>query len=77
MGNANNTLTLQVLLREARNAHKNVVEIITTKIAELRARVSRISQSVAEENSKYHYSRVPLLFLRFSYIFAFFRFFLF
>lgn len=53
MGNANNTLTLQVLLREARDAHKSVVELINSKIAELRTRVTKIGQSVADENVKY------------------------
>ena len=53
MGNANNTLTLQVLLREARGAHKNVLELINSKVAQLRVRISKTGQSVAAENVKY------------------------
>ncbi len=62
MGSANNTLTLQVLLRESRDAHKNVIEQINVKIADLRDRVKRIVQSIADENSKYQAkSRFPIL----------------
>lgn len=54
MGNANNTLTLQVLLREARDSQKAVLDLITAKIAELHARVNNICKSMMDENSKYH-----------------------
>lgn len=53
MGSANNTLTLQVLLRESRDAHRNVLEWITNKIEELCARIRRIVKWIADENEKY------------------------
>ena len=53
MENTNNTLILQVLLHKACNAHKNVVELVNNKIADLCVCVSKIDQSVTDENNKY------------------------